>query len=73
LFVDARGLPLRYIAVKGTFDGLVGRAGIIPAAKRRPRLHDLRHDSGNRIIPATDVKQIYLPGDHAIIGACLAE
>ena len=23
--------------------GLVGRAGILPAAKRRPRLHDLRH------------------------------
>ena len=43
VFVDARGLPLRYIAVKETFDRLVGRAGIVPAAKRRPRLHDLRH------------------------------
>jgi integrase/recombinase XerD len=27
VFVDARGLPLRYIAVKETFDRLVGRAG----------------------------------------------
>jgi integrase/recombinase XerD len=35
--------PLRYIRVKETFDGLVVRAGITPAAKRRPRLHDLRH------------------------------
>jgi integrase len=43
VFVDARGLPLRYIAVKETFDRLVVRAGIVPAAKRRPRLHDLRH------------------------------
>jgi integrase/recombinase XerD len=41
VFVDARGLPLRYIAVKETFDRLVG--SIAPAAKRRPRLHDLRH------------------------------
>ena len=41
IFVDARGLPLRYIAVKETFDRLVGRAGIVPAAKRRPHLHDL--------------------------------
>ena len=43
VFVDARGLPLRYIAVKETFDRLVGSAGIAPAARRRPRLHDLRH------------------------------
>jgi len=35
--------PVRYIAVKETFDRLVGRAGIVLAAKRRPRLHDLRH------------------------------
>jgi integrase/recombinase XerD len=43
VFVDRRGLPLRYIAVKETFDGLVGSAGIASATKRRPRLHDLRH------------------------------
>ena len=43
VFVDARGLPLRYIAVKETFDRLVDGAGIAPTAKRRPRLHDLRH------------------------------
>jgi len=43
VFVDARGLPLRYIAVKETFDRLVGSAGIAQAVRRRPRLHDLRH------------------------------
>ena len=31
VFVDARGLPLRYIAVKETFDRLVDRAGVAPA------------------------------------------
>src|SRR5262252_3706960 len=43
VLVDARGLPLRYIAVKETFDRMVGRAGIVLAVNRRPRLHDLRH------------------------------
>lgn len=43
VFVDAGGLPLRYVAVKETFDRLVRRAGIVSATKRRPRLHDLRH------------------------------
>jgi integrase/recombinase XerD len=43
VFIDARGLPLRYITVKETFDRLTGSAAIAPAARRRPRLHDLRH------------------------------
>jgi len=43
VFIDERGLALRYIAVKETFDRLVSRSGIRPAAARRPRLHDLRH------------------------------
>ena len=50
MFVDARGLPLRYIAVKETFDRLVGRAGIVPASRRRPRLHDLRHTFAVRVL-----------------------
>jgi integrase len=41
VFVDKRGRALHYIAVKETFDRLVGKAGIKSA--RRPRLHDLRH------------------------------
>lgn len=43
VFVDAHGQPLRYIAVKETFDRLVDKAGIRPSPARRPRLHDLRH------------------------------
>lgn len=43
VFADRRGRPLRYIAVKETFDRLVCKAGIRPTSARRPRLHDLRH------------------------------
>lgn len=43
VFIDKRGRALRYIAVKETFDRLVGRAGIKSRSGRRPRLHDLRH------------------------------
>jgi integrase/recombinase XerD len=43
VFVDERGRALRYIAVKETFDRLIGRAGIRSRSARRPRLHDLRH------------------------------
>jgi integrase/recombinase XerD len=43
VFIDKSGGAMRYIAVKETFDRLVIKAGIAEAAKRRPRLHDLRH------------------------------
>ena len=43
VFSDERGRPLRYIAVRDTFNRLVSTAGIRPTAARRPRLHDLRH------------------------------
>jgi integrase/recombinase XerD len=43
IFIGKRGGPLRYIAVKETFDRLVSKAGIVTATTRRPRLHDLRH------------------------------
>ena len=52
IFVDARGLPLSYIAVKETFDRLVRRAGIA-ATKRRPRLHDLRHTFAVRALQSS--------------------
>ncbi|MDX8509244.1 tyrosine-type recombinase/integrase [Mesorhizobium captivum] len=43
VFIDKHGWPLRYIAVKETFDRLVDKAGIGSTSARRPRLHDLRH------------------------------
>ena len=55
VFVDAGGLPLRYIAVKKTFDRMVGRAGIVLAMKRRPRLHDLRHTFAVRALQGSPV------------------
>jgi integrase/recombinase XerD len=65
VFVDARGLPLRYIAVKETFDRLVGRAGIVPASRRRPRLHDLRHTFAVRALQGN-------PADRSRTGAHMA-
>jgi integrase len=55
VFIDTGGLPLRYIAVKETFDRMVGRAGIVLAAKRRPRLHDLRHTFAVRALQSSPV------------------
>ena len=65
VFVDARGLPLRYIAVKETFDRLVDRAGVAPAARRRPRLHDLRHTFAVRALQGS-------PADRSRSGAHMA-
>ena len=65
VFVDARGLPLRYIAVKETFDRLIGRTGIAPGARRRPRLHDLRHTFAVRALQGS-------PADRSRTGAHMA-
>ncbi len=65
VFVDARGLPLRYIAVKETFDRLVDRAGVAPAARRRPPLHDLRHTFAVRALQGS-------PADRSRSGAHMA-
>lgn len=43
VFADMHGRPLRYIAVKETFDRLVAKVGIRSTSGLRPRLHDLRH------------------------------
>jgi integrase/recombinase XerD len=53
VFVDKRGRALRYIAVKETFDRLVGKAGIKSRSARRPRLHDLRHTFAVRALQAS--------------------
>jgi len=53
MFIGKRGGPLRYIAVKETFDRLVSKAGIVTATRRRPRLHDLRHTFAVRALQAS--------------------
>ena len=73
LFLSVKGTALAYTTVNCTFRRILQLANIAPGRTRRPRIHDLRHNSGNRIIPATDAQQLYFLGDHAIIGACLAE
>jgi len=55
VFVDAHGRALRYIAVKETFDRLVGRVDIAPTAQHRPRLHDLRHTFAVRALQGCSV------------------
>ena len=65
VFVDGRGLPLRYIAVKETFDRLVDKAGIKSRSGRRPRLHDLRHTFAVRALQGA-------PADRSRSGAHMA-
>ena len=55
VFIGKRGGPLRYIAVKETFDRLAGKAGIVTATRRRPRLHDLRHTFAVRVLQSSPV------------------
>ena len=53
VFADACGQHLRYLAVRDTFNRLVGEAGIRPMAARRPRLHDLRHTFAVRALQSS--------------------
>jgi len=66
VFIGTHGLPLRYIAVKETFDRLVIAAGIRPdPGGRRPRLHDLRHTFAVRALQASPVGQPWT-GKHMV-------
>jgi integrase len=55
VFIGRCGGTLRYIAVKETFDRLIGKVGLVPTAKRRPRLHDLRHTFAVRALQSSPV------------------
>jgi integrase/recombinase XerD len=57
VFIGRRGGALRYIAVKETFDRLVDKAGIVTTARRRPRLHDLRHTFAVRALQGSPAGQ----------------
>ena len=57
VFADTRGRPLRYIAVKETFDRLVCKVGIRPTSAKRPRLHDLRHTFAVRALQGSPTGQ----------------
>ena len=61
VFIDKRGRPLRYIAVKETFDRLVNKAGIKSRSGRRPRLHDLRHTFAVRALQGSPRRRTWRP------------
>jgi integrase/recombinase XerD len=53
VFIDDNGRPLGYGTVYRVFARLAQAAGIPPLRGHRPRLHELRHNSGTRIIPSS--------------------
>jgi len=52
---------------------LMKTAGVRKADGQVPRMHDYRHKSGNRIIPATLEKRPYFLENREAVGTSLAE
>ena len=53
LFISPAGTRLLYCNVQWTFQRLVRQTGLVARTRScRPRIHDLRHNSGSRIIPS---------------------
>jgi integrase/recombinase XerD len=61
-------LPLTTRQLARTVHAAANMAGI----KKRVTPHTLRHSSGSRIIPATDVRCGYFLGDRTIWGVLMA-
>jgi integrase len=70
-FVGPRGKPLTACNARHSF-GCVARGLQVNGARARARLHDLRHSSGSRIIPATDRRCGYFPEDLVICVVLMA-
>jgi hypothetical protein len=69
VFVSNRGTRLDGGRVRRAFYALSRQTGLRAADSRRgPRLHDFRHNSGNRIIPATEEHLVYLLENRGILG-----
>jgi integrase len=69
LFISVAGKSLPYDTVRNVFLRLLDRTKLRGAhAGRDPRIHDLRHNSGNRIIPATDRQQLYFGENRGVAG-----
>jgi integrase/recombinase XerD len=68
LFLSMEGGGLAYTTVRCAFLRILQFANIAPGRRRRPRIHDLRHNSGNRIIPATDRQQLYFVENRGVAG-----
>jgi integrase/recombinase XerD len=62
-----------YVAVRDNMAKVIRRAGLKPLSGiAGPRVHDLRHSSGSRIIPASNGRCGDFPGDRAIWDALMA-
>jgi len=70
LLANQDGSPLASSTVQAAFDALRRVTGVHGTAGGRqiPRLHDLRHNSGTRIIPATDVQRMYFLENRGVVG-----
>jgi integrase len=71
LLANRDGTRLASSTVQAAFDALRRIAGIHGAAGGRqfPRLHDLRHNSGRRIIPATTAQGLHFLENRGAVGA----
>jgi integrase/recombinase XerD len=74
VFVSNRGTRLDVARVHRAFSSLSRQTGLrAPGARNGPRLHDFRHSSGTRIIPATGGQRAYFQGHHVIANALMTE
>jgi len=74
LFLSTWGNRLDGGDIRRTFYALSRKIGLRgPSDRRGPRLHDLRHCSGTRIIPATGGQGVRLPAERASGYAWMAE
>jgi hypothetical protein len=60
-------------ALQQALHALLEAAGVRNREGRCPRVHDIRHNSGNPIIPATDGQQAYFLQNRGVAGTLLAE
>ena len=73
LFVSSWGNRLDSGDIHRTFYALSRQIGLRgPSDKRGPRLHDMRHNSGTRIIPSTNRRGRLLRADRAIADTLMA-
>jgi integrase/recombinase XerD len=70
-FVNCEGARLTDCSARYNFAQTCQRIGLRAQQQycrhgRGPRIHDLRHSSGSRIIPATDRQQLYFVENHGV-------
>jgi integrase len=58
VFLTVGGRPMGLRTVHTAFHVILRKAGIAPDRPRRPRIHDLRHNSEFRIIPSAAVVSV---------------